>query len=48
MVISEAPALDVVELDRVLAELAAIDAPKSQVVELRFSVGSPRKKLPRC
>ena len=39
MVISEAPDLDVVELDRALGELAAIDARKSQVVELRFFGG---------
>src|SRR6476620_4766263 len=34
MVISEAPDLDVVELDRALEALAAVDARKSQVVEL--------------
>ena len=39
MVISEAPDLDVVELDRALGELAAVDARKSQVVELRFFGG---------
>ena len=39
MAISEAPDLDVVELDRALGELAAIDARKSQVVELRFFGG---------
>ena len=39
MVISEAPDLDVVELDRALEALAALDARKSQVVELRFFGG---------
>jgi len=39
MVISEAPDLDVVELDRALGELATVDARKSQVVELRFFGG---------
>ena len=39
MVVSEAPDLDVVELDRALGELAAVDARKSQVVELRFFGG---------
>jgi RNA polymerase sigma factor (TIGR02999 family) len=39
MVISEAPDLDVVELDRALGALAAVDARKSQVVELRFFGG---------
>ena len=39
MVISAAPDLDVVELDRALGELAAVDARKSQVVELRFFGG---------
>jgi RNA polymerase sigma factor (TIGR02999 family) len=39
MVISEAPDLDVVELDRALVALAAVDARKSQVVELRFFGG---------
>ena len=39
MVISEAPDLDIVELDRALGELAAVDARKSQVVELRFFGG---------
>ena len=39
MVISEAPDLDVVELDRALEALAAVDARKSQVVELRFFGG---------
>jgi RNA polymerase sigma factor (TIGR02999 family) len=39
MVIPEAPDLDVVELDRALVALAAVDARKSQVVELRFFGG---------
>jgi RNA polymerase sigma-70 factor, ECF subfamily len=39
MVISEAPDLDVVELDRALGALAAVDPRKSQVVELRFFGG---------
>ena len=39
MLISEAPDLDVVELDRALVQLAAVDARKSQVVELRFFGG---------
>jgi RNA polymerase sigma factor (TIGR02999 family) len=39
MVISEAPDLDVVELDRALVALAVVDARKSQVVELRFFGG---------
>ena len=39
MVISQAPDLDIVELDRALGELAAVDARKSQVVELRFFGG---------
>jgi len=39
MVISEAPDLDIVELDRALGELAAVDARKSQVVELSFFGG---------
>lgn len=37
--ISEAPDLDVVELDRALGALAAVDGRKSQVVELRFFGG---------
>ena len=39
MLISESPDLDVVELDRALGALAAVDARKSQVVELRFFGG---------
>ena len=39
MMISAAPDLDVVELDRALEQLAAVDARKSQVVELRFFGG---------
>jgi RNA polymerase sigma-70 factor, ECF subfamily len=39
MVISEARDVDFVELDRALGELAAVDARKSQVVELRFFGG---------
>ena len=39
MLISEAPDLDVVELDRALGALAAVDSRKSQVVELRFFGG---------
>ena len=39
MLISEAPDLDVVELDRALVQLAAVDSRKSQVVELRFFGG---------
>jgi RNA polymerase sigma factor (TIGR02999 family) len=39
MMISEAPDVDLVELDRALAQLAAVDARKSQVVELRFFGG---------
>ena len=39
LVISEAPDLDIVELDRALGELAVVDARKSQVVELRFFGG---------
>ncbi len=39
MVICEAPDLDVVALDRALDALAAVDARKSQVVELRFFGG---------
>lgn len=39
MRISEAPDGDLVELDRALAELASVDARKSQVVELRFFGG---------
>ena len=39
MMISEAPDVDLVELDRALQQLAAVDARKSQVVELRFFGG---------
>ncbi len=39
MLVSPEPAVDVVALDRVLASLAAIDARKSRVVELRFFGG---------
>ena len=39
MLISESPDLDVIELDRALGALAAVDARKSQVVELRFFGG---------
>lgn len=39
MLISESPDLDLVELDRALGQLAAVDARKSQVVELRFFGG---------
>jgi len=39
MIISEAPNVDLVELDRALQQLAAVDARKSQVVELRFFGG---------
>jgi RNA polymerase sigma-70 factor (ECF subfamily) len=39
MMISEAPDLDLVELDRALQQLATVDARKSQVVELRFFGG---------
>jgi len=39
MVISEAPGVDIVELDRALGRLAAVDSQKSQIVELRFFGG---------
>jgi RNA polymerase sigma factor (TIGR02999 family) len=39
MMISEAPDVDLVELDRALQQLAGVDARKSQVVELRFFGG---------
>jgi RNA polymerase sigma-70 factor, ECF subfamily len=39
MAISAAPDVDLIELDRALGELAAVDARKSQVVELRFFGG---------
>jgi len=39
MMISVAPDVDLVELDRALQQLAAVDARKSQVVELRFFGG---------
>jgi RNA polymerase sigma-70 factor, ECF subfamily len=39
MVISESPDVDLVELDRALDELAAVDPQKSQIVELRFFGG---------
>jgi RNA polymerase sigma-70 factor (ECF subfamily) len=39
MAISGAPDVDLIELDRALGELAAVDARKSQVVELRFFGG---------
>jgi RNA polymerase sigma-70 factor (ECF subfamily) len=39
MVISKAPGVDLVELDRAMEQLAAIDPQKSQIVELRFFGG---------
>ena len=39
MVISKAPDVDLVELDRALDQLAAVDSQKSQIVELRFFGG---------
>jgi len=39
MMISVAPDMDLVELDRALQQLAVVDARKSQVVELRFFGG---------
>ncbi len=39
MVISEAPNVDLVELDRALDQLALVDSQKSQIVELRFFGG---------
>jgi RNA polymerase sigma factor (TIGR02999 family) len=39
MLISEAPDLDLLELDKALMQLAVVDARKSQVVELRFFGG---------
>lgn len=39
MLISEAPDLDLLELDKALMQLATVDARKSQVVELRFFGG---------
>lgn len=39
MLISEAPDLDLLELDKALMQLAEVDARKSQVVELRFFGG---------
>jgi RNA polymerase sigma-70 factor, ECF subfamily len=39
MVISKAPDIDLVELDKALDRLAEVDAQKSQIVELRFFGG---------
>jgi len=39
MVLSEAPGVDIIELDRALGRLAAFDSQKSQIVELRFFGG---------
>ena len=36
LIVSPEPALDLVALDRALETLAAVDARKSRVIELRF------------